>query len=1374
MASSTVNIIINGQRQEVLSNQRLIDVLRVQGVAVPALCADNHSQQRGPCDLCVVEINGKLERSCEVRLTKAVEVVTESEAITARRRQALTKLMEHHAGDCEAPCKQACPAKVDVQGYLYHIAQGDFAEAMEVVKQQLPMPLSIGRVCPAFCEAECRRSLVDEPLAIRQLKRHAADEQMLMNEEPPLAPIKRKTGKRVAIIGGGPGGLSTGYHLTHAGVEVDLFEAMPAAGGWLRYGIPEYRLPKKVLDREIELMCRAGMSIHTDMRLGRDVQLAQLQEDYDAVCLALGAQNAVDMPYPGSDLKGMILGVDYLRDFTLGRPVAIGNKVAVVGGGNTAVDCARTAKRQGADVTIIYRRTKADMPAEEYEILEAEHEGIEFMMLSVPVENQADDKGRVCKVKVERLAMGEPDDSGRRRPVPTGEFQWHEFDTVIPAVSQKPNLDGLPEDAIPLTRWSTADVDPLTLHTGVGNLFAIGDFRLGPATAVEAIGDASRCAKSILQYFKQGEFKVDPVAYNARKAASLKQVEERYFDHIPEKKRAVMPELALHDRLTSFKEVELGFDASDILEEAARCLSCGCQKSEDCLLRDCATEYKIEVTDAPQRQYKIDESTPFIRLDPNRCTSCGLCVEACHQAGHDILNFPGGDTNERVQVRDGIDLNKSQCAQCGNCIQACPVGAITAKTQHQHGFKPEYRKVNTVCTYCGVGCGITLHVDDEHNKVMKVTGVEGSPVNDGMLCVKGRFGFDFINSPERLTQPLIRVDGELQPASWGEAIDLIASRMLALKQKHGGGSIAALSSAKTTNEDNYVLQKFIRSVVGSNHVDHCARLCHASTVSGLGKALGSGAMTNDIDSIKDSDLILIIGSDTSSAHPIIASKIKQVVATGKARLVVIDPRRIDMVSHAALHLRQRPGTDVMLLNAIMQQILVNGWEDEGYIRRRTTGFAELKAELMRADYALDNAAAVTGVPAHQILELAQLIGTAHHTAVYYAMGITQHTTGTDNVHALANLQLMCGNIGVTGGGINPLRGQSNVQGACDMGALPTYFPGYQKLSDPEMVAKFERHWQCELPKHKGLALTEMIGAMIERELKCLYVMGENPVLSDPDQAHVIKALESLDFLVVQDIFLTETAQLADVVLPAYSFAEKIGHFTNTERRVQRLRPAVIAPGQARRDWSIIQSLAQAMGAEWRYLDECDITAEICEVTPSYAGLTWDRLSNQGLHWPCPDTDHPGTPVLHRFRFAGMAQAKFKATPFRAAAELPCDEYPLILTTGRDLAQFHTGTMTRKTPGLEALAGPKVAISVDDAIRLGVNNSQRIRVITRRGQVEAPAFITKKMQPGVVFMPFHFAEAAANVLTNPALDPEAKIPEYKVCAVKLEVVEPATA
>ncbi|HCH6406919.1 TPA: FAD-dependent oxidoreductase, partial [Vibrio parahaemolyticus] len=591
-----IEIVIDGKYRIVEEGLTLLEAAKVCGVEIPSLCGMNKSNEKIPCDLCVVEVeSGGTKRACDLKVYRGLNVVTQSEQLSEHRRKALNRIMTDHYADCEAPCKTACPAGVDIQSYLYHISQNDHQKAIEVIKRTLPMPLSIGRVCPAFCESECRRSLVDEPIAIRQLKRHAADADLAAHEAyvPDKKPAKHR---KIAVVGSGPGGLTAGYYLSNEGYDVTVFESMPKAGGWLRYGIPEYRLPKDILDKEIELMCRNGMQVETNKKLGVDFTLSQLSEDYDAVCLAVGAPQAVEMNYPGSDLDGCYLGVDYLKDYVTEQNYVTGKKVAVIGGGNTAIDCARTARRAGADTTLIYRRTRDEMPAEDYEIVEAEHEGVKFHFLTNPAENIADENGRVKAIRLERMALGEPDASGRRSPKPTGEFFTEAFDTVIAAVSQKPDLSFLENDelSIPLTRWNTSESNAQTMHTGTGNIFSIGDFRRGPATAVEAVGDGRVAAKAIDLFLNGDMADMPKPAFNSRKEKKLVQVDPLHFENIQKVARSIMPELTPAQREQSFAEVELGFDNEEAMKEAARCLECGCQANTDCALRDYSTEYHAE------------------------------------------------------------------------------------------------------------------------------------------------------------------------------------------------------------------------------------------------------------------------------------------------------------------------------------------------------------------------------------------------------------------------------------------------------------------------------------------------------------------------------------------------------------------------------------------------------------------------------------------------------------------------------------------------------------------------------------------------------------------------------------------------------------
>jgi len=687
----------------------------------------------------------------------------------------------------------------------------------------------------------------------------------------------------------------------------------------------------------------------------------------------------------------------------------------------------------------------------------------------------------------------------------------------------------------------------------------------------------------------------------------------------------------------------------------------------------------------------------------------------------------------------------------------------------------DIRYVSTTCPYCGTGCGFNLVVRD--GRVFDVAHWQRAPVNGGKLCPKGRYAHEFINSPDRLTKPLIKKEGRFVEATWDEAYDLIAERFGSYKPDE----MACLSSARASNEENYLMQKFARVVLKTPHIDHCARLCHASTVAGLAASFGSGAMTNSIGDIAESECIFVLGSNTLEQHPLIGRKIVQAKQKG-AKVICADPRYTPTARLADLYMPFVSGADVAILNCMMQEIIKNGWEDKEFVAKRTKDFEKLKEVVMKEDYSPENVSKISGIPAEQLKTAAEWIGTAESCALLYSMGITQHTVGVDNVKSTANLQMLTGNIGRRGGGVNALRGQNNVQGACDMGALPVVFTGYQKVTDPATHKKFADAWGfpdgiCE-PKN-GYEVTVMMDVLTDNpgELKCMYIMGENPMLSDPDLNHVRHALESLEFMVVQDIFLTETAELADVVLPAACYAERGGTQTSTERRVQMWRKAQDPPGEAKEDWQIISELAARMGyaAQFPYKDIEEIFNEVAALTPSYHGMNYERLNKpEALHWPCPSLDHPGTPILHREKFSHPdGIGVFAPIEWKPPAEVPDAEYPFVLTTGRVLWHWHTGSMTRRSATLDAeVPTGWIEINPEDAKALGIKDKEKIRAVTRRGSVDVPAKVTPDIMKGVMFMPFHFAECAANILTNNALDPIAKIPEFKACAVKVEKITEA--
>lgn len=670
-------------------------------------------------------------------------------------------------------------------------------------------------------------------------------------------------------------------------------------------------------------------------------------------------------------------------------------------------------------------------------------------------------------------------------------------------------------------------------------------------------------------------------------------------------------------------------------------------------------------------------------------------------------------------------------------------------------------KVHTICTYCGCGCGLFLHVED--GRIVGASPSPSHPLSRGRLCIKGWLVGEFVGHPDRLRTPLIRRNDRLVQASWDEAQGLVADRLRSLRDEFGPDSLGVLTSAKGTNEENYLLMKFARAALKTNNVDHAARLCHAPTVAALSQAFGSGAMTNPISSLAQADAILIVGSNTTEQHPLVASYILQARSRG-AKIIVSDPRRTQIADLADVWLSPRPGTDIAWINALLNIIIEENLLDDEFISKRTSGFESVRQSVSK--YTPEVAEQISGIPADKLKAAARAYGSAEKAAIIYAMGITQHTTGTDNVQALANLALATGNIGREGTGLCPLRGHQNVQGACDMGALPDLYSGYQKVAVPDARKKFEAAWSTELPDKPGLTALEMMTASEEGRLKGLLVVGENPVMSYPDSGRIKRALEKLDFLAVIDIFPTETTEIANVVLPAASFAEKDGTFTSTERRIQRVRKAVDAAGEAREEWMIISDLLSRFGIRAEYKSPADIMDEIASLSPSYGGVSYDRLDINGLQWPCPDRAHPGTGVLHAERFP-IGSARFRPVEHIDPQEMPNDEYPFLLTTGRSLYHFHTGTMTRRTSLLDREnPAPYVEINHSDAERMGIRNGQKVIVESRRGHLYLDAKITPEIPQKTLFMPFHFTEAPANILTAQALDPSSKIPEFKVSAARI--------
>ena len=783
---------------------------------------------------------------------------------------------------------------------------------------------------------------------------------------------------------------------------------------------------------------------------------------------------------------------------------------------------------------------------------------------------------------------------------------------------------------------------------------------------------------------------------------------------------------------------------------------------------------------------KPDLSHPAMAVNLDACIDCGLCVRACREVQvNDVIGMAFRNIGAKPIFDFDDPMGVSTCVACGECVQACPTGALMPKSivdsVTQQGSREVDREVHSVCPYCGVGCQITYKIKD--NRIAFVDGREG-PSNENRLCVKGRFGFDYVTNPQRLMTPLIRKPGvpkrldvdpanpftHFREASWEEALDVASRGLARVAETHGAESIAGFGSAKCSNEEAYLFQKLIRTRFRNNNVDHCTRLCHASSVAALIEGIGSGAVTATFNEVEHADVIMIIGANPTENHPVAATYFKQAAKRG-ATLIVIDPRGTALREHATYMLQFKPASDVALLNSIMHVIVEEGLYDVQYLQAYTENFEALKEHVKR--FSPEAMAEITGISAETVRKVARAFGRGERAMIFWGMGISQHVHGTDNARCLIALSLMCGQVGRPGTGLHPLRGQNNVQGASDAGLIPMFYPDYADVQSDIVHKRFEELWQAPLSPKRGLTVVEIINAANAGTIRGMYIQGENPAMSDPDLDHARAGLAKLEHLVVQDIFLTETAMLADVVLPSSAWPEKTGTVTNTNRQVQMGRKALDLPGDTRDDLWIIVEMAKRLGLPWTYTHPSEVFAEMKRAMPSLDNITWDRLeAESSIIYPCPAPDHPGEPIVFGEGFPTKnGRAKLVPADVLPPAEKPDREYPLVLMTGRQLEHWHTGAMTRRAEVLDLLEpSPTASLHPATLGRFGVGAGEMIKVTTRRGSIELMARADRGVQEGTIFIPFAYVEAAANVLTNPQLDPIGKIPEYKYCAVKIEPIE----
>ncbi len=798
-----------------------------------------------------------------------------------------------------------------------------------------------------------------------------------------------------------------------------------------------------------------------------------------------------------------------------------------------------------------------------------------------------------------------------------------------------------------------------------------------------------------------------------------------------------------------------------------------------------------ETSRYPAREaIESDTSHTAIAVNLDACIHCNLCVRACREVqSNDVIGMAYRGHNAKIVFDFDDAMGESTCVACGECVQACPTGALMeANLLSETGVREAFadKTVDTLCPYCGVGCQTRVYTDG--NRILKVDGRDG-PANENRLCVKGRFGFDYIHHPDRLTVPLIRredapaktgnveisrddVSTYFREATWEEALEAATGGLAAVHGRDGGKAIAGFGSAKCSNEEAYLFQKLIRQRFETNNVDHCTRLCHASSVAALMEGLNSGAVTAPFTAAGDAECIIVIGARPAENHPVAATYLKNAAKRG-AKLIVMDPRgQAQGIARYASHiLRFKAGTDVALLNAMLNVIVSEGLVDQQYVQANTEGFEDLAARITA--FPPEKMADVCGIPAETIREVARLYARSSASIIFWGMGISQHVHGTDNARCLIALALTTGQIGRPGTGLHPLRGQNNVQGASDAGLIPMVYPDYKSVEDAEIRKQYEAFWGRPMDPVKGLTVVEIMDAIHADQIKAMYILGENPAMSDPDQSHARAALAKLEHLVVQDIFMTETAWHADVILPAAAHAEKAGTYTNTNRQVQMARPVIDPPGEARADWAIVTQMANRLGLGWTYSHPREVFNEMAQVMPSLANISWERIEREeSVTYPADAPDQPGNEIIFAKGFpTASGRGRIVAADVTPPDELPDDDYPMVLTTGRLLEHWHTGAMTRRAEALDALEPEAIAaLNRWDMKRLGVAPGDMVRVATRRGEVTLKAREDRDVAEGMVFIPFCFAEAAANLLTNPQLDPMGKIPEFKFCAARIERAE----
>ncbi len=1109
---------IDGKEVFGLPGQTILEVCRENGIFIPTLCYDERTEIYGACGLCVVEQEGnpKLWKACATEIAPNMIIHTNTPRVLESRKTNLELLLSNHKGDCRPPCKLACPAGTDCQGYVGLIANGQYEEAIKLIRDNIPLPGSIGRVCPHPCETACRRGLVDEPIAIANLKRFAADVDE-MGENPFVPDCEPDTGKNVAVIGGGPYGISMAYFLRQMGHSVTIYEAMPKLGGMLRYGIPEYRLPKEVLDQEIATLEEMGVDMITNTRIGEDISFETIRRDFDAVCVGIGAWVSTGVRCKGEDSDGVIGGIDFLRKVVRNEPMDLGKSVAIVGGGNTAMDACRTAVRLGADkVYNIYRRTKDEMPADALEIQEAEEEGVVFLNLTNPLEIIPDENGHCRQMILQVMELGEPDASGRRAPVPVeGKTETIDVDTVILAIGQRVDAKGIA--GVELTRKGGIVYDKNTFMTAIPGVFAGGDCGNDKISiAVESIADAKKGSQVVDAYLSGQIIPYEPDYYVTRT-----DVTEKTFEDRERMCRPTMEQLNAAQRKDNFTEVVAGYTEEQALVEAHRCLECGCKDYFECKLISYSNMYDVH----PERfagdinEVEYNDEHPFILRDPNKCILCGLCVRVCDEVmGVGALGLVHRGFDTVVKPALEMPLAETGCISCGQCVSVCPTGALQERLSLEKSVPLDTDSVDTTCSHCSVGC--SLHLETYGDMLVKSVPDKEGAVNKGLLCGRGKFGFDCSLLAGKILDPMIRKDGRLTEVDYHEAFVMVAKKAEALAAKYGKDAVAVSISDRYTNEEAYVMKKFADSIGART-------LCFNNRENGLEKVLGVNASPNTIDELLSTEVIICAGF-IAKENQVIRLKLKQAAANG-AKVILVSPEGYAQSHMMFAHKTITTPNNLDFFRGVAKALLDMG---------KGTGIAGIDAF----------AASLEGAP---VSDEAKAVAEMYANAKKAMIVFQQNVVSVEAATLLSDIALVSGHIGKPRDGILMLKAKNNSQGLADLGITA--------------------------------------GAEAMEGVKALIDFGEDP---DPE------VLKNLVFLAVCDTHLTDTAAMADVVIPGTGFASTCGTYTNTERRLQLVQEAV-EEEVFFSNWEVAAELAHVYEVEMTYDEVQDISDEMNEKLPIY-------------------------------------------------------------------------------------------------------------------------------------------------------------------------------